>query len=942
VTHENKVTLRYARHLIFVFKKDYLLKKALLIVTIIIQPMKKIYLLLLGLVSTLMLSAQSLKVSGIVADSQTGETLIGVNVVEKGTGNGTVTDIDGAFVITVATGATLEFSYVGYETYSTVVRKAGSIGEVTMDPVAVGLTDVTVMASVATQRKTPIAASQVSYVEIEERLGNQEFVEVLKSTPGVHANKQGGGWGDSEIFMRGFSSENVGVMINGAPMNDMEWGGTYWSNWQGLSDVTTIIQTQRGMGASKVSAPSVGGTINIITKSIDAKRGGFLSYSMGNDGYNKVAFSVSTGLTKKGWAITVLGSRTWGDGYVQGTEFEGYTYFANISKRINEQHQLSLTAFGAPQEHFQRAASYGALTMSEYDKVKKWMTGGMHWSRYNPTYGVDSKGQHKSSNYNVYHKPQISLNHVWQIDYKSSLSSSLYASFGRGYGYAGEAGAYSGYSYSDWNGASYGTLNMTFRKDDGTFDYAKIEEINANSQYGSALIMTKSQNYHNWVGLVSTYTNKFAECIDFYGGLDVRYFNATHTNVIVDLYSGDYYLDPSRADVKVSNNANAADPNWVNQKLGVGDVCYRNYDAYIVQEGFFAQAEYNKNSWSVFLNGAINLNHYWRIDHFYYDEAHAKSETLTFLGGNVKGGFNYNINRSNNIFVNLGFISRAPKFNYGAFLSQTTSNAVNRDAKYEKIASAELGYSFHNEYVNITVNGYFTECMDKTMPKSGTLDNQEEYYMNMNGVNARHYGGELEVKARPTKWLELSAMFSMGDWRWDSDSVKGLAYDTHGNALRTDGTVTEPGAADQAYAYINMKGIQVGGSAQTTANLGVTFKPIKGLRIGADYTLYDRNYAYYSFSGSNLTLGKTMNIVAPWRVPMSGSMDLRASYRFQVGKLDATISGNVNNLLDQIYIEKAYNPTTASASADAVVDESKVYMFFTQGRTWSIRLKLNF
>lgn len=904
--------------------------------------MKKILLLSFGLMASLMLLAQTTQVMGTILDAETGEPLIGVSVMEEGTSNGVATDLDGNFTIAVQPGAELKLSYVGYASRQITVKKAGNLGQIELESESIGLEDVTITANMAIQRKTPVAVSQVSYVEIEERLGNQEFVEVLKSTPGVHANKQGGGWGDSEIFMRGFSSENVGVMINGAPMNDMEWGGTYWSNWQGLSDVTTVMQTQRGMGASKVSSPSVGGTINIVTKGIDAKRGGSMSYAMGNDGYNKVTFTVSTGLTKKGWAITVLGSRTWGDGYVQGTEFTGYTYFANISKRINDRHQLSLTGFGAPQEHFQRAASYGALTLAEYDKVKKWMTNDMHWTRYNPTYGVDSKGQHKSSNYNVYHKPQISLNHVWQIDYKSSLSSSVYASFGRGYGYSGEAGLNSGFSYSDWNGASYGVLNTTFRKADGTFDYAAIEELNANSEYGSKLIMSESRNYHNWVGLVSTYTNKFAECVDFYGGVDVRYFNATHTNVIVDLYGGDYYLDPDRSNVKVENNANAADPEWKYKKLGVGDVCYRNYDAYIVQEGLFAQAEYNKNNFSVFVNGAINLNHYWRIDHFYYDEEHAKSDRLMFFGGNIKAGFNYNINNNNNIFVNVGYISRAPKFNYGAFLSQTTSNAINKEARNEKIASAELGYSFHNEFVNLTLNGYFTEWMDKTMTKSGNLDNQAEYFMNMTGVNARHFGGELELKARPTKWLEISAMLSVGSWKWDSDSVKGYAYDAQGNALRPDGTITEPGADDQASAIINMKGINVGGSAQTTANLGLTFKPIKGLRFGIEYTLYDRNYAYYSFSGSNLSIGKTMNIVAPWKIPTGGTMDFRASYRFQIGKLDATISGNVNNLLNQYNIEKAYNPTTASASADTMVDESKVYMFFSQGRTWSVRLKLNF
>ena len=59
------------------------------------------------------------------------------------------------------------------------------------------------------------------------------------------------------------SQENVAVMVNGVPVNDMEWGGVYWSNWAGLSDVTRTLQTQRVWSSSTL--PSVGGTINIVT-----------------------------------------------------------------------------------------------------------------------------------------------------------------------------------------------------------------------------------------------------------------------------------------------------------------------------------------------------------------------------------------------------------------------------------------------------------------------------------------------------------------------------------------------------------------------------------------------------------------------------------------------------------------------------------------------------
>ncbi len=898
--------------------------------------MKKLFTLFACVMMAASLMAQDRKVSGTVIDSDNGDPLIGVSVVEKGTSNGTVTDFDGNFTLTIPANATLQFSYVGYASKELTPSKT-ILGTVKLDPEAIGLSDVTVTGQIAVQRKTPVAVSQVTALEIEERLGAQEFVEVLKNTPGVHANKQGGGWGDSEIYMRGFSSENVAVMVNGIPMNDMEWGGVYWSNWQGLSDVTSVIQTQRGMGASKVSAPSVGGTINVMTKGIDAKKGGSISYAMGNDGYNKVAFSVSTGLMKNGWAITVLGSKTWGDGYAQGTDFTGYNYFANISKRINDNHQLSFTAFGAPQEHYQRD---GALTMAEWNKVKQYMTDGKHFSRYNPTYGTDDQGNRKSVDKNVYHKPQMSLNHVWQIDYKSSLSTVAYVSIGRGYGLTGEASTFAdGLTYSDFNGASYGVLNTKFRRPDGSFDYGQIYDLNSTSEYGSKLILAENRNYHNWYGLVSTYQNRWLDCLDFYGGLDVRYYKGMHTAVISDLMGGKYFIDASRENVLSQGNNPAVDETWTKEKLGIGDVVYRNYDGHVMQEGLFGQLEYDKNGLSAFVSGSVSATSYWRVGHFYYNDE--RSQTLTFWGGTIKAGTNYNINENNNVFLNLGYISRAPKFQYGAFMSHTTSNVVNAEAKNEQVASVEVGYGFHNEYVNLVVNGYFTEWMDKTMTKNGTLDNQTKYYMNMTGVNARHMGVEVELKAKPLKWLELSAMFSMGDWTWDRDGVKGYIYDEHGNALTTDGQITTVGAEDHAWALVNMKGIKVGGSAQTTANLGITFKPFKGFRIGGEYTLYDRNYAYYSFNGSNLQIGKEMYLNQAWKIPTSGSMDLRASYRFKMGPVDAVISGNVNNVLNQLYIEKAYNPTSISREITEV-NADNVYFYFSQGRTYNIRLKLNF
>ena len=874
---------------------------------------------------------------GKIVDAETNEPLIGATVSVKGSTQGAIADFDGAFSLkSSSSNVVLLVKYLGYKDVSLKTNKKGHVdlGIIKMKSDVHALKDVVVTSSVAVARRTPVAVSNVMTDFIEEKLGTQEFPEILKSTPGVYATKSGGGYGDSKINMRGFQSANIGVMINGVPVNDMEWGGVYWSNWAGLSDVTRTMQTQRGLGASKVSSPSVGGTINIVTRSTDQKKGGSISYGMGNDGMNQMMFTVSTGLTKSGWAMTLLGGRKWGDGYIQGTEFDGYNYYVNIAKRLGDSHLLSFTAFGAPQTHDQRS-KYDGLTVEGWQQVRNYMPKDQQY-RYNPTYGFGKNGERKTSARNFYHKPQISLNHQWQISQKSSLSTALYASIGRGGGYKGQGTK----EYrNSWYGTSNGVLNMQFRNADGTFAYDKIQDLNEQSTTGSQMVMSESKNYHNWYGLLSTFTTKLAKNIDFYGGVDFRYYKGIHTNEIVDLYNGAYYVDDSRNKVNPALNASASDPAWKNQKLGVGDVVYRDYDGHVLQEGAFFQTEYNKDKLAAFIAGSISNTGYWRYDRFYYDKDHAKSETLNFIGYTVKGGANYNLNDNHNVFANIGYISRAPFFSGGAFLNSTTSNMTNPDAINEKIFSTELGYGFRNAWLAVNVNAYYTKWMDKTTTRSVDYQTPEgladRAMLNMSGVNARHMGVEVDFKYRPFRWLDVTGMFSMGDWKWDSNAT-GYFYNSVGEPLADMKGKVASGilADDHAKFTLNQKGVKVGGSAQTTAAVGLTVKPTKALRIGADYSYAGNLYADYNLSSNDIAPGE-LNVTDPWKIPGGGQLDVNASYRFKIGNLNATLYGNVNNLTNYQYIVDAYDGGTGTW-------DSAYRVFYSFGRTYSVRLKVVF
>ncbi|MDE6371171.1 MAG: TonB-dependent receptor plug domain-containing protein, partial [Duncaniella sp.] len=731
-----------------------------------------------------------IKCTGVLV-SEDGEPIIGATITVPGTKIVATTDIDGNFTITAPAGKKVHINYIGYKPVD--VEIARNLGQIALATQSEMLQDVVVTQSIARSRKTPVAVSAIDGATLETKLGNQELPEILKTTPGVWATKDGGGFGDAKINIRGFRSSNTATMVNGVPVNDMEWGGIYWSNWSGLGDVTASMQVQRGLGATIISSPSFGGTINMITKGLDAKKGGTAWYGLGNDNTMNYGISFSTGMMKNGWALTFLGGRKTGNGYVQGTEYEMFSYFLNVSKRINDKNQISLTVTGAPQTHNKRSSSYG-LSIEGWNQVANYMPKGQA-HRYNPAYGFGLNGERLTSQYNYYNKPVAMLNHTWQINEKSSLSSVVYASLGNGGGSSGQGATSTLRGF--WNATDKSTLRFAtyenngetyfFTHANGQYAYDQVQLMNQNSTTGALMVMSNSVNNHRWFGGVSNYKNEINDHFTVTGGLDIRYYYGEHTNQISDLYYGAYYIDPDRA-----NSANlrtfateAEKVAYQQQKLGIGDVVYRNWDSRIWQEGVYAQAEYQglDKKLNVVLAGAVNVNTYTRYEHYYMNEGEGTSPTRSFWAGNIKAGANYNINRYNNVFVNGGYITRAPYLQYGVFVSPANSNAINPNPRNEKVAAVELGYEFHSPKFTAKLNGYFINWMDRTMITTGTLAySNDRYTATMNGVDSRYMGVELDFVYKPTRWLDITGMFALADNTWQNAPV-GYLYNSQGQAL---------------------------------------------------------------------------------------------------------------------------------------------------------------
>ena len=824
-------------------------------------------------------------ITGTVIDSEMDGPLPGANVMVVGSKTGTTTDFDGNFSLEVKSSTgTLEVSFVGFKTKQVQFSLSGGsqdLGEIVLEADDNALDEIVITSfSLAIDRKTPVAVSTVKAETIETKLGNQEFPEILKSTPGIYATKQGGGFGDAELRLRGFNSENIAVMINGVPVNDMENGRVYWSNWAGLSDVTRTMQVQRGLGAAKVAVPSIGGTVNIVTKSTDMEMGGNVMAMTGNDGLQKFGATVSTGKSENGWAATVSASKTSGRRFADGLEFEGYNYFLNIAKEINENHEISLTAFGAPQVHGQRETRY---LLEDYERSDRGIKFNGDWGYLN--------GEVKHVQDNFYHKPQISLNHYWTINDKTDLSTAAYVSFGTGGGggYSGDANLRS--VDSPYRAAPYEPLNIDM----------VVEENAANGADGSGTILYNSRNDHFWTGLLSTLSSEVAEGLEVMGGVDLRYYKGKHFQEVKDLLGGQYWADDSN----VNNPTNLA---RVDDKIN-----YWN-DGLVLWEGGFAQAEYSNDIISAFVTVAASNTSYKRVDYFNYLDSDPEQETdwQNFFGYSAKGGINYNITDKHNIFANVGYFEKAPFFDA---VFQNYQNDINADAENQKIFSAELGYGFRTQQLRANINVYRTSWQDRTFVQSFTDQDGTPFFANILGVDALHQGVEVDVDYRPFDRLTLTGMVSIGDWTWDNNVENVAVVDENQNQV------------DEVNIIID--GVPVGDAAQTTAALGANFEAFPGTFIRADYNYYARYFADFEPTERGET-----GLPDPWEIPDYGLLDLGLTHNFQFGPFDANINANVFNVTDTEYVSDAQDGSGYNARTSTV--------WYGFGRTYTVGAKIKF
>ena len=200
------------------------------------------------------------KVSGQIMDTQ-GEPIIGANVIEKGTTNGTITDMDGQFVLNVSLNSTLVISYIGYTTTEVIVGNQTHLAVLIEEDTE--KLDEVVVVGYGTARKSDLtgAISSIKGETLTSRSTQQLSTALQGQMAGVQVTRSSGEPGASaSVRVRGvttLSNNDPLVIVDGVPssLNDVI-----------ASDVETMTVLKDAASASIYGSRAAAGVILITTK----------------------------------------------------------------------------------------------------------------------------------------------------------------------------------------------------------------------------------------------------------------------------------------------------------------------------------------------------------------------------------------------------------------------------------------------------------------------------------------------------------------------------------------------------------------------------------------------------------------------------------------------------------------------------------------------------
>ena len=904
------------------------------------------------LVIALPLSAQQTgTVTGTVTSEGTG--VVGAQVVlshtETGAQYGGLTEAGGRYSVAGVPAGTydLAVNMIGFSAEDervSVMSGETTSHDVAMVPSALTLGSLEVLAERAEARKTPVAYSDVSKAQIQAQLGSRDLPLVLNVTPSVYSTVQGGGAGDARVNVRGFSQRNTAVMINGVPVNDMENGWVYWSNWDGLGDAATSIQLQRGLSAINLATPSIGGTLNVITDPSARNPGYNLKQEFGGGNFLKTTMTASTGPVGD-FALTASVARKTGDGIIDGTWTDAWSFYLASQYKMGDRNRLEFYALGAPQRHGQNLYKLNIATLNrefaasldDYDRAaldrfaneagRFWNPNfngvdpsysGRQFTSTGPGSGVFSRHSRNFLNEreNYFHKPQVNLN--WYSNLGNGLTANTVAY------YSGGKGGGTG---------TFGSLRWDYTYGQRFADWDATIDRNSGSNTGSFGILRNSVNNQDTWGFVTRLHKEFGGDLNTEIGIDWRTATIEHYREVRDLLGGDYFNGCFRGNCH-SDFWTEADAN-----RGLGDKIHYHNENDVNWVGVHLQAEKSSPAGSFYGMVGWSRNAYNFTDFFTAGPGGGPLELSSggLTGYQIKGGTVRNMGPEWSVYGNAGVVSKVPIFD-GAI--DDINGLLIDNPQNETFLSFEAGTRFRSlgRQFSMDANLYFTQWNDRTARRFARdfFGEGDDAVIRMLGMDARHMGVELEAAFQPSDFMRFDGALSFGDWK-HTDNIQG----SYSAEDRQSETVD--------YTFF-VKDLLVGDAPQFQMAYALSLFPSGGLFLRLQGKTYGKHYANFD------PFSRTTDVdegVQSWRPPGYSVFDFHASYRLS-DEMSAPFGGNVRlfihgyNIFDAIYIQDATDNSRFNGYRDSAerergslshkADDAEVYLGYPRNFNFGFQI----
>ncbi|MCB0694700.1 MAG: TonB-dependent receptor [Lewinellaceae bacterium] len=773
------------------------------------------------------LQAQIITITGRVVDDQTGEGIEDAVVAAGDMAVGTA--FDGSFSLRLNPTIDQRLS-LSMEGFLPVII---NIPLDAPDPYSVG----EVRLSAETDRtKTEDLIQEIPVIELtasdfdENAAGNVSGLLQAARDPFISAAAFQ--FSAARFRIRGYESRYTTVLLNGVSANDPGTGDVFWSEWAGLNDVMRAQENLVGLAFQADAIANIGGITTFDTRAHRQRKQIRAGYATSNRTYtNRAMLTYSTGWLKNDWAISVSGSRRWGqEGYIRGTHFDGWSYFLSVDKRIARNHILNLTVLGAPVNRGRSIAN----THEQYDIA------GSHY--YNPYWGYQ-EGEVRNSRVVDAHQPIAILRYDWQMDRGSQLMASFSWQDGK-YGSSSLEWAdardprpeyYRRWPSSIDDPESAAAVEQALREDESLrqVDWNYLYQTNYNnletvrdvdgiqgndvtglrSRYMLQEFRSDARTLQGRVVYTKSLKNKHL----FSAGLQGQQLQTDYFKSVLDLLGGDFWLDIDRfAEFDFPNNPEVLqnDLDRPNHLVREGDRFGYDYQINSLNYQGWGQINLSGRRVDGFLGAELGNTSFYRQGNTrngrFPENSQGKSEVLNFLTWTGKAGLTYKIDGRNYLSGAVFAAANAPDFN-NAFVSPRTRDQVVADLPTEKVYSGELTYRLQAPSFKFRATGYVTEIHDQTdvITFFNDLENTFGNYI-LKGLDRRHIGTEWGAEWKVTPAVTLNGAAALGQYYYTNRALASVVQDNTGEFIYQDRTVY-------------LKNFHMDGMPQEAFSFGVTY-----------------------------------------------------------------------------------------------------------------------